>query len=114
MSGPLLFTIYSWKLFEVIKYHLPEAHADADDNQLFLSFRPDSATNQTDEVVAMERCISDIRSWMLTDKLQLNDDKNEYMLISTKQQLSKVILIALGALTLLLSLWKKIRNMVLF
>ena len=28
------------------------------------------------------------RSWMLTDKLQLNDDKNEYMLIGTKQQLS--------------------------
>ena len=35
------------------------------------------------------------RSWMLTDKLQLNDDKNEYMLIGTKQQLSEVILIAL-------------------
>ena len=36
--GPLLFTIYSSKLFEVIKYHLPEAHAYADDTQLYLSF----------------------------------------------------------------------------
>ena len=42
--GPLLFTIYSCKLFEVIKYHLPEAHAYADDIQLYLSFSPDTAT----------------------------------------------------------------------
>ncbi|CAH3026481.1 unnamed protein product [Porites evermanni] len=38
----------------------------------------------------MERCISDILTWMLTDKLKLNDDKTEFMLIGTKQQLSKV------------------------
>ena len=43
--GPLLFTIYSSKLFEVIKYHLPEAHACADDTQLYLSFSRDTATN---------------------------------------------------------------------
>ena len=43
--GPLLFTIYSSKLFEVIKYHLPQAHAYADDTQPYLSFSPDSATN---------------------------------------------------------------------
>ena len=86
----MLFTIYSSKLFEVIKYHLPEAHAYADDTQLYLSFSPDTATNQTDAVIAMERCISDIRTWMLTDKLKLNDDKTEFMLIGTKQQLSKV------------------------
>ena len=32
--GPLLFTIYSSKLFKVIKCNLPEAHAYADDTQL--------------------------------------------------------------------------------
>jgi len=88
--GPLLFTIYSSKLFEVIKYHLPQAHAHADNTQLCLSFSPDSATNQADAVAAMERCILDICTWMLTDKLKLNDDKTEFMLIGTKQQLSKV------------------------
>ena len=70
--------------------YLPEALAYDDDTQLYLSFSPDSATNQTDAVAAMERCILDIRTWMLTDKLKLNDDKTEFMLIGTKQQLSKV------------------------
>ena len=38
----------------------------------------------------MERCISDIRTWMLTVEFKLNDDKTEFMLIGAKQQLSKV------------------------
>ena len=54
---------------------------------LYLSFSPDTATNQTDAVVAMERCISDISTWMLTDKLKL-DDKTAFILIGTEQQLS--------------------------
>ena len=88
--GPLLFIINSSKLFEVIKFHLSEAHAYTDETQLYLPFSPDSTTNQTDAVVATERCISDIRTWMLTDKLKSNDDKTEFMLIGAKQQLSKV------------------------
>ena len=32
----------------------------------------------------------DIRTWMPTDKLKLNDDKTEFMLIGKKRQLSKV------------------------
>ena len=32
----------------------------SDDTQLYLSLSPDTATNQTDAVIAMERCISDI------------------------------------------------------
>ena len=88
--GPLLFIINSSNFFEVIKYHLSEAHAYTDDTQLCLPFSPDSTTNQTDAVVAMERCILDTRTWMLTDKLKLNDDKTEFMLIGGKQQPSKV------------------------
>ena len=41
--GPLLFTIYASKLFQVIKNYLPQAHKYADDTQLYLSFNADSA-----------------------------------------------------------------------
>ena len=37
-----------------------------------------------------ERCIEDIRDWMLNDKLKLNDDKTEFIIIGTSQQLAKV------------------------
>ena len=39
---------------------------------------------------AMERCIEDIRHWIVSDRLLLNDDKTEFLLIGTRQQLNKV------------------------
>ena len=104
--GPLLFTTYSSKLFEVIRDHLPVAHAYADDTQLYLSFRPDTTSSQSDAIEAMELCIKAIRAWMITDKLKLNDDKTEFLVISTRQQLSKVniekLLVGMWVLPLLL------------
>ena len=88
--GPLLFTVYASKLFEVIKSHLPDAHAYADDTQLYLSFQEDSEADQAEAVSAMERCIASISNWMKLDKLKLNSDKTEIILIGTKPQLSKI------------------------
>ena len=94
--GPLLFSAYASKLFEVIKLYLPNAHAFADDTQLHLSFNPDNSLNEAEAVHAMEQCIRAIRAWMQADKLKLNENKTEVMLIGTRQQLSKV---NLGTLT---------------
>ena len=34
--------------------------------------------------------IADIRKWMLQDRLRLNDDKTEFIMIGTRQKLAKV------------------------
>ena len=78
------FTLYSSKFFEVIKPHLPEAHAYAEDSQLYLSLKPNNEVNES------ELCIRAIRTWMWMDKLKLNDDKTEFMIIGSRQQLEKV------------------------
>ena len=88
--GPLLFTLYVSKLFEVVKRHLPSIHAYADDTQLYLAFKPGCASSTEDAVAAMEGCVNEIRAWMLCDKLKINDDKTEFLIIGTRQQLSKV------------------------
>ena len=88
--GPLLFTIYASKLFSIIKSHLPSAHSYSDDTQLYLSFRPLESTCEAEAVDAMENCIAHVRSWMINDKLMLNDDKTEFLVIGTSKQLSKV------------------------
>ena len=57
----------------------------------YQSFRPpDGLSSQTDAIQAMERCVEDIRHWMVSDHLLLNDEKMEFLLIGTRQQLSKV------------------------
>ena len=89
--GPLLFTINASKLFDVIKVHLPTVHCYADDTQLYVSFSPNIGTGQQFEAVtAIQHCVDDIRNCMTNDKLLVNDDKTEFLMIGTKQQLAKV------------------------
>ena len=88
--GPLLFTIYASKLFDVIKAHLPTVHCYADDMQLYVSFSPNKGIGQFEAVTAIQHCVDAIRNWMTNDKLLLNDDKTEFLIIGTKQQLGKV------------------------
>jgi hypothetical protein len=52
--GPLLFVLYVSKLFQILESHLPDAHAFADDNQLYVSFQPDSMSEQLTAVTVME------------------------------------------------------------
>ena len=90
--GPLLFTIYASKLFEVVKYCLPIAHAYAVDSQLYLSFQPDNELIETEAITWMERCINAVRAWMLKNKLKLNEEKTKFLVIGSRQQLDKISL----------------------
>ena len=90
-KGPVLVSCYissmhSSKLFNMIECHLPNSHCYADDSQLYLSFKPGDLSSQQDAITAMQNFIDDICSWMEHD----NDEKTEFLIIGTPQQLSKV------------------------
>ena len=90
---PLLFTIYTSSLLEVDEKYLPSVHCYADDTQLYVSFRPADETDETghlDAITAINCCIKAIGCWMRENKLLLNEEKTEFILIGTKQQLAKV------------------------
>ena len=63
--------------------HLPDAHAFADDNQLYVSYQPDLKSEQLSAVTVKENCIDDIKKNMLNDKLKLNDGKTDFFIIGT-------------------------------
>ena len=88
--GPVLFTVYVADLFQIIQKHLPEAHGYADDHQVYLSFRPLPLTNQQAAVKAMENCICELRRWMISNWLMVNDSKTEFMIVGSRQQLERV------------------------
>ena len=88
--GPLLFTIYTSSLLDVVQDYLPSVHCYADDTQLYVSFSPADETGHSAAISAIERCIQVIRDWMHDNKLLLNEAKTEFLLIGTKQQLAKV------------------------
>ena len=58
----------------------------ADDTQIYVSFQPDESD---DAIQKLELCISKIRMWMIANKLKLNDDKSEFMLITSPDNKKK-------------------------
>ena len=88
--GPVLFLLYVSQLFQIINRHLPSSHGYADDTQLYLSFRPESPVVQDQAIQTINNCIVEVRAWLVSHKLMFNDTKTEFLIIGTRQQLSKV------------------------
>ena len=74
----------------LLKKHLSNCHGYADDTQLYMSFRPGTNVNEQAAVRALEACIQDVRSWMINNRLMINDSKTEFLLVGTQFQLKKV------------------------
>ena len=80
--GPIAFCIYTVPLGAILRHYDILYHIYADDTQLYCSFALDSP----DEVLSkISACISDIRTWMITNKLKINDDKTEFLLITSSR-----------------------------
>ena len=60
------------------------------DHQAHFHLLPDCTAREQDAITALQDWITDIRSWMIADRLKLNDDKTEFMIIGTRAQLDKV------------------------
>ena len=80
--GPVLFVIYTIPLSAIIQTHSVLHHSYADDLQLQKSAPPRYIS---DLLSAMQLCIGDIKSWMTTNMLKLNDEKTELMLVSSSR-----------------------------
>ena len=88
--GHALFLLYASGLFKVMAKHLPEAHAYAithAHNHIFL-LHP-SSNSQRDAIKVIEECIAEVRIWMVSHWLLINDMKTEFI-FGSYQQLSKV------------------------
>ena len=84
------------QLFQIINKHLPSSHRYADDTQLYLSFSPDSPIVQDQAIQIISNCIDEVRAWLVSRKMMLNDTKTEFLIIGTRQQLAKVSIDSIG------------------
>ena len=86
--GPVLFTQYASSLFSIFSKHSVCAHAYADDHQLYMAFSPNLIS--LNEAVSRESCLQDVKSWMIFNKLKMNDSKTKFIIIGSYQQLAKI------------------------
>ena len=109
--GPLLYIIYSSKLWTSLNVTFQILTVMRMIHKKYLSFKPDDLSSQQDPVTAMQNCIDDIRSRMEHDKLLLNDEKTEFLIIGTRQQLSKLNISSISVGTSAITKSSVVRNL---
>ena len=69
---------------DIIRQHGLEYHLYADDTQMYLTFNPVNEDLSTIKS-SIESCVSDVRAWMSSNCLKLNDDKSELLIFHSKR-----------------------------
>ena len=87
--GPILFTMYTTPLGNIIRNHNLDFHLYADDTQLYISFKPCDSISRQAAISQVEACIKDIKTWMTNNLSKLNDDKTELIIVTTMETTSR-------------------------
>ena len=85
--GPLLYLLYTAPLGDLIRWHNMEFHLYVDDTQLYTTFSCDDSVDLTTTISRIESCLVDINNWMTTNKLKLNTDKTELLILYSRFRL---------------------------
>ena len=81
--GLLLYSMYTSPLGEIARRHQMFYHFYADDTQLYITFRTSSLSDMNLSNAKLVNCVRDMDAWMLSNKLKLNKDKSEVLVISS-------------------------------
>ena len=81
--GPVLYLMYTIPISEVIRKHKLNYHFYADDTQLYVAFKNYNIHSITDWIA---NCVSDTCLWMEENKLKLNEEETDILLIHSKFQ----------------------------
>ena len=85
--GPILFTLYSQPLSDLICRHECDYHKYADDTQLSKGAPPDQFQSLLCDI---QTCIESLVGWMYSNKLKLNAEKTEVLPVASTSRLSSV------------------------
>ena len=79
--GLILFILYTQPLTSVILKH-PDSHMlYTDDTQVYKSFDLDDCLSS---ILCVEKCVFDLKAWMTSTKLQVNEDKTDVLHVTAK------------------------------
>ena len=66
----------------ILKFHKSGYYVYADDNQLYVSFK---CKQLLETILKLNSCLSDIRRWMITNKLKMNYLKTKFIVFRFPQ-----------------------------
>lgn len=85
--GPLLFTLYTVPLSNILHDMQAHHHFYADDTQIYFSF---NAPEHDAAMVQLSNILNVVYNWFVQNKLSINPSKTEFLVIGTKYQQAKI------------------------
>ena len=73
---------YQDRISDILWYHNIGYYVYADDTQLYVSFK---CKQPLEGILKLNSCLADIRRWMITNKLKINDSKTEIIVFRSPQ-----------------------------
>ena len=89
ICSPVLYTVYASTLGEHIEEHDVNILGYADDHSIYDAFDPNVAFSEQGIISNLEKCLISINDWMNRNRLNMNTDKTEFLLLGSKHQLLK-------------------------
>ena len=77
--------MYTAPLADVIRQHGMNCYAD--DTQVYMSFNPQAVDEQASAKASIEACICGVSKWMIANKLLLNSNKTEFLVLNACHRL---------------------------
>ena len=88
--GPILFILYTKELQDIaMKYNL-EIQLYADDSQVYTGFNSKCTASLEDTKMRINKCMLEIKNWMMNNIMKLNTAKTELLVCAKKKILSSV------------------------
>ena len=82
-------THFLWVISSVVMHNL-DFHVYADDVQVYISFNPKEPNAAMEALRKLELCIIDLKNWMKTNKLMLNNNKTEFFIAGSRQSIQRL------------------------
>ena len=86
--GPQCFTMYTHPIGNIIREHNVSFHVYADDIQLYTESDPKVAGDSNRALTNLSTCISKINTWMVQNRLKLNQNKTEFLVFGSPKAIS--------------------------
>lgn len=89
LLGPILFILYIKFLQRIASKYGLSVQFYADDSQLYISFHPTTPSELNDVTERVNKCLAEIKSWMVQNFMKLNESKTQLLIIGKPLVLQK-------------------------
>jgi len=80
--GPVLFSLYTKSITDLLRRHDVQYHLYADDSQIYVTTTIDELDNAQRK---LEECLAAVQQWMVDHSLKLNPDKTEFIVFASRE-----------------------------